>query len=136
MKRFAFAALTAIAFLGGAAHTAQADYYCCTEKHKPDYFIDQKFHVIEDAVVFGCDGYHCETNVSLYSGVTVKARCRNGWCEVRSFPFKNAWVLEKCLKPVGYGGYPYPPYKGAKDYHDAPYEGDDPDPRGGYDRAY
>lgn len=107
MRLVAFAALLALPLFTLAAPAAKADYYCCGPKHES--FVTKDYHVIEKAVVFGCDGYHCQTNIDLLPDIHVKARCRNGWCEIRSLPFKNAWVLEKCLKPLHhYGRKPYP----------------------------
>ncbi len=129
MRLYALAALLALPLFGLASQSAKADYYCCGGGHKPYDFVTHKFYVATDAVVFGCDGYHCETNVRLRSDIEIKARCRNGWCEVRSFPFKNAWVLERCLKRLDYDheGYPdhsslpYEPYDVAPEYDRRPY---------------
>lgn len=133
MKLHAFAALLALPILGFAAQTAKADYYCCGKEKEPYEFVTKDFYVIKHAVVFGCDGYHCETNVKLESDIHIKARCRNGWCEVRSLPFKDAWVLESCLKHVYEKPVSYPehhPGHSSRGY-DGPYE---PEPR--YGRRY
>lgn len=129
MRLYALAALLALPLFGLASQSAKADYYCCGERDKPHGFVTHKFYVIKDAVVFGCDGYHCETNIRLQSDIKIKARCRNGWCEVRSFPFEDAWVLESCLKRLDYDHAGYP------DESDLPYE-PDYDARRGYKRAY
>lgn len=100
MKLHAFAALLAMPMIGFAAQTAKADYYCCSGHQKSYEFVTEDFYVVKDAVVFGCDGYHCETNIKIIGDIHIKARCRNGWCEIQSVPFKNAWVLESGLKRV------------------------------------
>ncbi len=114
MRLYAFAALLAFPIVWLSAPAAKADYYCCgTQSGYPadeEFLRTRHFYVDKDAVVFGCDGYHCETNITLEGGIVIKAGCRNGWCEIRSLPFKNAWVLESCLTPKhhGHGGYPGP----------------------------
>jgi hypothetical protein len=100
MKIYAFAAFLALSVVGLAGQAAKADYLCCEQE---DEFVTRAYHVVQSATVFGCDGYHCETNVILKHGVKVKARCRNGWCEIRSLPLKNVWVLENCLEKLGHG---------------------------------
>jgi hypothetical protein len=135
MKFHAFAALLALPLLALAAPTAKADRYCCGGDDKPE-FVTRDFHVIEHATVFGCDGYHCETAVILKSDTYVKARCRNGWCQIRSTPFKNAWVLEKCLKDLhhnGNGGYPGSKGDDPED-EDVEQDGDDDKPEGDDDQ--
>lgn len=108
MKIYAFAAFLALSVVGLAGQAAKADYLCCGEE---DSFVTRVYYVAKTATVFGCDGYHCETNIKLLSGIHVKARCRNGWCELRSLPLKNAWVLESCLERIGHGKKPrYNPY--------------------------
>jgi hypothetical protein len=102
MKIYAFAAFLALSVVGLAGQAAKADYLCCEQE---DEFVTRAYHVVQSATVFGCDGYHCETNVILKHGVKVKARCRNGWCEIRSLPLKNVWVLENCLEKLGHGPY-------------------------------
>jgi len=104
MRVHAFAALLAFPLLGLSAPAAKADRYCCGNEYR-DSFVTQEFYVIKHATVFGCDGYHCETNVVMKSDHHVKARCRNGWCQLRSLPFKNAWVLKSCLKQLHSDGY-------------------------------
>jgi hypothetical protein len=103
MKIYAFAAFLALSVVGLAGQAAKADYLCCEEDKYHEEFVTRAYHVIQSATVFGCDGYHCETNVVLKQGLNVKARCRNGWCEIRSLPLKNVWVLEGCLEKIGYG---------------------------------
>lgn len=98
MKHYAFAALLALPLLGLASQDAAADYYCCGKRPEP--FITKDYYVHKKATVFDCDGWQCETKITLYDDLKISARCRNGWCEVRSFPFKEAWVLESCLKPL------------------------------------
>ena len=123
MKIYAFAAFLALSVVGLAGQAAKADYLCC-EDDKYEEFVTRAYHVVQSATVFGCDGYHCETNVVLKHGVNVKARCRNGWCEIRSLPLKNVWVLENCLEKLGHGRrypkkprhVPYPDYESEEDY--------------------
>ncbi|NJM35915.1 MAG: hypothetical protein HC850_15865 [Rhodomicrobium sp.] len=103
MRVYAFAAVLALSVFGITANAAKADYYCCGKQNSRHEFISERFYVIKEAVIFGCDGYHCETTVRLYSDINIKARCRNGWCEIRDLPLKNAWVLESCLQRTGYG---------------------------------
>ncbi|HKJ62663.1 MAG TPA: hypothetical protein VKA94_11850 [Hyphomicrobiales bacterium] len=105
MKIYALAAFLAFSVVGLAAEAAKADYLCCRSEEYQDEFVTHHFHVVKDATVFGCDGYHCETNIVLKYGLNVKARCRNGWCEIRSIPLKNVWVLESCLERLGYGAH-------------------------------
>jgi hypothetical protein len=102
MKIYAFAAFLALSVVGLAGQAAKADYLCCGEE---DEFVTRVYHVVKNATVFGCDGYHCETNIRLKYGIKVKARCRNGWCEIRNLPLKNVWVLENCLESIGHGPY-------------------------------
>ncbi len=109
MRLYAFAALLALSIVGLAAGAAQAGQPCCGEGRYPHHgFVTRPYHVIETATVFGCDGYHCQTNIILASGIDVKARCRNGWCELRGIPMKNVWVLERCLRKIGYGHAGHP----------------------------
>ena len=104
MRLFAFAALLALPLAGLVASAAKADDYCCRGSGYPhDEFVTKAYYVYKHATLFGCDGYHCETNIRLDADLHIKARCRNGWCEIRSLPLKDAWVLESCLKH-GYGG--------------------------------
>jgi hypothetical protein len=113
MKIYAFAAFLAVSVVGLAGQAAKADYLCCEKEKYHEYeFVTRPYHVIKKATVFGCDGYHCETNIELKYGLDVKARCRNGWCEIRSIPMKNVWVLENCLETIGYG----PRYKKKRRY--------------------
>ena len=91
MKLYAFAAFLALMFFSFSDHSAQAG---------SNRSVVHKFFVVKDAVVFGCDSYHCETNLKVHRGIFIKAKCRNGWCKMRTLPFKNAWVLESCLKHV------------------------------------
>jgi hypothetical protein len=130
MRIYAFAAFLAFSVVGLAAEAAKADYPCCGPKNYEE-FVTRPFHVIKSATVFGCDGYHCETNIVLEYGLDVKARCRNGWCELRSIPMKNAWVLESCLRELGYGAR-----HSKKRRYEPEYEEDyeDEDERGGYYR--
>lgn len=132
MRLFAFAALLAIPFLAIAAPAAKADYYCCGNENGKQSFVKEDFHVIKEAVVFGCDGYHCETAIRLLRDVKVEAKCRNGWCKLVTFPLENAWVLESCLKPLQHysGGYPKRVHEPE---YSAPYS---PGPGPGYDRRY
>jgi hypothetical protein len=102
MKLYAFAALLALPLLGLGAGGASADYYCCGKEKTQHY--TQYAYLHTDAQVFGCDGYHCQTEVKVYSGTKVKVFCRNGWCQIKNFPFDNAWVLESCLK-IEHHGY-------------------------------
>ena len=109
MKTHAFAALMALPLLALAAPAAKADRYCCGSGYQSE-FVTRDFYVTKHATVFGCDGYYCQTAVILKSDRHVKARCRNGWCQLRSTPFKNAWVLESCLKDLHHHkthGYPH-----------------------------
>lgn len=103
MRVYAFAAFLALAIFGITSNAAKADYYCCGRQDNGYDFITERFYVVKEATIFGCDGYHCETNVRLRSDIHIKARCRNGWCEIRSLNLKNAWVLEICLQRTGYG---------------------------------
>lgn len=134
MRLYAFAAFLALPFLGLWGQTAKADNYCCGGEANPYHSVIRDFYVYKDAVVFGCDGYHCETNIKLLSDVHIKAKCRNGWCEVRSFPFKDAWVLESCLKRVHDGRGGYPDYYSGHVKH-KPYDADHNDGPG-YGRRY
>jgi hypothetical protein len=139
MKFHAFAALLALPLLALAAPTAKADRYCCGGDYKAE-FVTRDFYVTEHATVYGCDGYHCQTALILKSDTYVKARCRNGWCQIRSTPFKNAWVLETCLKDVhhkAHGGYPQskshaPEYEAEPDGYDDKPEDYDDKPEHGY----
>ena len=138
MRLYAFAALLAFPFFGLGPEAAKADYYCCGAREKPHHSSSHHFRVIKDAVIFGCDGYHCETNVTLYSDISIKARCRNGWCEIQSLPLKDAWVLESCLEKDGYGHSERKGYSGHESYKDyGPDEAEEPY-RGGhaYRRKY
>jgi hypothetical protein len=101
MKLFAFAALMALPLLGAGTQSASADYYCCGKGYHEEHHAEH-FTVISDAVVFECDSYHCETKIKIFGGTEVKAYCRNGWCEIKNFPFAHVWVLESCLKPHYY----------------------------------
>ena len=106
MRIYAFAAFLAFSVIGLAAEAAKADYLCCgSSGYDKEEFVTHHFHVTKSATVFGCDGYHCETNIVLKHGLKVKARCRNGWCEIRHIPMKNVWVLERCLERIGYGAH-------------------------------
>jgi hypothetical protein len=107
MRLFAFAALLALPLFAVAAPAAKADYYkpkCCGESDNGQnsyygYHGEFKhYYVKRPAVVFGCDGYHCQTGIKLKPETTVKAACDRGWCRIKSHHFKNAWVLEECLK--------------------------------------
>ncbi len=125
MKLYAFAALLALPFFGLAAGTAKADYYCCGRGEVDEAFQETHPFIVEgDAVIFGCDGYHCETAIRILGGTHIDAGCRNGWCQIRSLPLREAWVLESCLRPVGYG------HHGHHGHHEVPYGHDD------YDRGY
>lgn len=125
MRIYAFAALLAFSVVGLAAQAAKADYLCCgSDRYERDEFVTRSYHVVKKATVFGCDGYHCETNITVAYGLDVKARCRNGWCELRSIPMNNVWVLERCLKRIGYGG----DYKTRRRYEpDYDYESEEAD---------
>jgi hypothetical protein len=107
MRLFAFAALLALPLFAVAAPAAKADYYkpkCCGESDNGSnsyygYHAEFKhYYVKRPAVVFGCDGYHCQTGIKLKPETTVIAACDRGWCRVKSDHFKNAWVLEECLR--------------------------------------
>ena len=110
MRLYAFAALLALPLLAIAAPGAKADYYhkkCCGEGYngghngyEPEFRI---YYVKRPAVVFGCDGYHCKTDIKLKAHTTIKAVCERGWCRIKSSEFKNAWVLEECLIAKDYG---------------------------------
>jgi hypothetical protein len=103
MRNYAFAALLALPAFGLVPQTAKADYYCCGQEHHRPHHVVEEFYVVGDAVVFDCDGYHCETHIRLQGDIRITAKCRNGWCEIQSLPLKNAWVLESCLRRIGYG---------------------------------
>ena len=104
MKLYAFAAFLALTLVGLAAEAAKADTPCCGDgPYQSGTFVTYPYQVIKSARVFGCDGYHCETNIVLKNGLDIQARCRNGWCELRSIPMKNVWVLERCLDRLGSG---------------------------------
>lgn len=130
MRIYAFAALLAFSVVGLAAEAAKADYLCCeADGYEREEFVTRSYHVIKKATVFGCDGYHCETNISVDYGLDIKARCRNGWCELRSIPMKNVWVLESCLEKIGHSAL----Y--SKRRYDEPVDDDKFDyPRDGYYR--
>ncbi len=101
MRLFAFVALLALPILGLGSQAAKADYYCCGQnRNNDDDSRYAEFIVIKKSVIFGCDAYHCETKVKLKPDVQVSAKCRNGWCRIKSSRFEHAWVLEHCLKPV------------------------------------
>jgi len=101
MRLFAVVALLALPILGLGSQAAKADYYCCGQNRNNDEHSRYgEFIVIKKSVIFGCDAYHCETRVKLRPDVKVSAKCRNGWCRIKSSRFQNAWVLEHCLKPV------------------------------------
>jgi hypothetical protein len=98
MRLFAFAALLALPLLVLGAQSASADYYCCGKEqgeHKVRWG-----YVIRDSVIFDSDSYHCETKIKVHGGTKVKVYCKNGWCHIKNFPFKNMWVLEYCLKLI------------------------------------
>jgi hypothetical protein len=106
MKLYAFAAFLALSLVGLAAEAAKADQPCCgSSQYQHTSLISHKFRVVKHATVFGCDGYHCQTNVILKHGITIRARCRNGWCELIGIPMKNVWVLESCLYRGGYSSH-------------------------------
>lgn len=103
MRIYALATFLAFSVIGLAAGSAKADYLCCgSSGYDQAEFVAHHFYVAKKATVFGCDGYHCETNIVMNDGLEVKARCRNGWCELRGIPMKNVWVLERCLERIGY----------------------------------
>ncbi len=104
MRLYAFAALLALPFLGLEAGTANANYYCCGQGFD-DFGHTRSFYVPQDAVLFSCDGYFCRTGITLNGGTYINAGCRNGWCEIRSLPLRNAWVLRNCLRSNGYVPY-------------------------------
>jgi hypothetical protein len=104
MKLFAFAALLALPFLGLGAQSASADYYCCGGHQRAEYKIGYTY-AIKNSVIFDCDSHYCKTKIKIYEGTKVKVHCRNGWCNIKNFPFENVWVLEECLQPFGNEGY-------------------------------
>ena len=99
MRLFAFAALLALPLLGLGTQSASADYYCCGQGRGEQEL--QYFYVHTNSVVFDCDAYYCKTKIKVYGGTKFKAECRNGWCNIKDYPFADMWVLESCLKQIG-----------------------------------
>ncbi len=117
MKTFALAALLALPALGLAPQDASARGYCCGER---PWRSARPFIVDRTAVIFDCDGWHCKTDIRIRPGRRVRSWCRNGWCKIVSGPFKNAWVLRRCLiRDYPYDDYdrPYRRYRSPRRYY-------------------